>query len=446
LPDPVTAAELLFARAGHANARNRRRVAGLLLGLDGDLDPFVTQGEIATVLEVTRARIAQVNSALQDAWAADDDARALLDALAGLARDSVTRLGGVATVDELADGVLAHLPPCDDEQRGERLAAGLARVALDRVDALARAEGLDVTTPPLAQRRRGGRVALIATDPLLLDAAEAVAKRADTLVAEADAAGEVLVPRQRAGAALADAAATVAPDATGLTGERLARLAGRLPTRAAVSGHGELHDRDISAAAAVGRTLTGLGARQQVIPQEVRDRVRARFPALPPLPERPRLDEVIAEAGLPLVYDEQERVYRSREVRSDTTGLATFPPSQVAVAAEETVATGAAGQRLRESARARSFLALGVEAVRLDRALELLVRRHGVAVVDVTRVLIETLRRQAEQAGVPWHVVRAADAAAPGTRDAMGLAALVEQSLPAVRDAVSEAEQPASEG
>ncbi|MGV2383883.1 MAG UNVERIFIED_CONTAM: BREX system serine/threonine kinase PglW [Thermobifida fusca] len=445
LPSPIAAADLLLARAGSARS-SRRRVAALMLGLDGEVDPFATQAEIGRALGVTRARAGQLMSALQEAWAADDDTRGLLDAIAVLARDAIARLGGVATVDELSDDIQTHLPPADDKARGDRLVAGLLRVALDRVDALARAEGLDAATPPLAHRRRGGRMALIATDPLLLDAGEAVARHAEALVAEAGAAGHAVVARQRAATALLRAAARIVPGASGLTGERLVRLAGRLSNRVAASGHGELHDRGLPAAAALGLTLSGLGARQQLTPQEVRDRVRARFPALAPLPDRPRLDEVIAEAGLPLVYDEAARAYRSREAPSDMTSLATSPPSQVTLPAEETVTTGATDRRLRESLRTRSFLALGVEAIRVDRAVDVLVRRYGATVVDVTRVLVEALRRRADHAGVPWDLVRAADAAAPGTRDAMGLAALVEQSLPAVTEAVEAAAREPAEG
>jgi hypothetical protein len=138
LADPAGAAALLSARAGKTGS-NRRRAAGLVLGLDGELDPFATQAEIGGALGLTRGRVAQLVPELQDRWASDDGTRGLLDAVAGLARDTVARLGGVATVGELADGVLAHLPPCEDEARGGRLAAGLVRVALERVDALARA-------------------------------------------------------------------------------------------------------------------------------------------------------------------------------------------------------------------------------------------------------------------------------------------------------------------
>ena len=54
------------------------------------------------------------------------------------------------------------------------------------------------------------------------------------------------------------------------------------------------------------------------------------------------------------------------------------------------------------------------------------------AVVDVTQVLIEAMRAQAAEVGLPWDLVLAADAAPAGSRDAPGLAALVQRSLPAV--------------
>jgi hypothetical protein len=74
------------------------------------------------------------------------------------------------------------MPPTGDS-RAEHLAAGLLRTVVDRAEALARADGLDKVHPRLAPR--GGRVALLAVEPLLLDAAEAAARRADAFAAEA---------------------------------------------------------------------------------------------------------------------------------------------------------------------------------------------------------------------------------------------------------------------
>ena len=73
-----------------------------------------------------------------------------------------------------------------------------------------------------------------------------------------------------------------------------------------------------------------------------------------------------------------------------------------------------------------------MDADRADRAVDALTGRFGASVVDVTGVLIDAMRTQAAEVGLPWDLVQAADAAPPGSRDAAGLAALVQRSLPAV--------------
>ena len=205
LPDPVTAAELLAAHAGTARAVARARLARLLLGLDPGLDPFASYHELAALLRVTRARVAQQMGALQDGWAAHPGCRDLLDSIAATARQALADLGGIATVDELAGAVLAALPPAADTTEPvspARIAAGLLRLGLDRAHALSRA---DAGGEQLSTRRRDGRIALLASDPGLLDPAEVLGRTADQLVAQARAAGERLVPAARAAQRLQEA-------------------------------------------------------------------------------------------------------------------------------------------------------------------------------------------------------------------------------------------------
>ena len=64
----------------------------------------------------------------------------------------------------------------------------------------------------------------------------------------------------------------------------------------------------------------------------------------------------------------------------------------------------------------------------------------------MTALLIEAMRAQASAVGLPWDRVMAADAAPEGSRDAQGLAALVERSLPAVDSAIDAALAAAPEG
>ena len=64
----------------------------------------------------------------------------------------------------------------------------------------------------------------------------------------------------------------------------------------------------------------------------------------------------------------------------------------------------------------------------------------------MTQVLIDAMRAQAAEVGLPWDLVQAADAAPAGSRDAAGLAALVQRSLPAVEDAITAALSGAPDG
>ncbi|MCB0908922.1 MAG: hypothetical protein KDB63_17590, partial [Nocardioidaceae bacterium] len=59
--------------------------------------------------------------------------------------------------------------------------------------------------------------------------------------------------------------------------------------------------------------------------------------------------------------------------------------------------------------------------------------------VDITEVLLRALHDQAAAVGMRWSSVQAADAAAAGTRPAVGLATLVERAVPAVTAAVEAA-------
>ena len=452
LPDPVTAAELLAAKAASPRAQSRRALARLMLGLDPRLDAFASQSELSAALDVTPARVAQQVPALQDAWAADDACRNLLDAVADTARQALANLGGVAIIVEMSAVIAASLSPSPLAEHSDavdvgRVVAGLLRVALDRAQALERADAGD---DPLSFRRRGGRIALLATDAALLDAAEALGRAADDLVERAHDVGESVVPSSRGASRLRDALnratdGTVA-DSELFDDNRLARLAVAMSRTAALSGANELHHRDLSITMALSLALKGVGGSAPVTPQEMRDRVRARFPALAPLPDRPRLDQLVQEAELSLVYDEKARAYRSPTRPVDTTGLESRVLTRVAPHGTPSMLAGHIGQRLTESTARRSFLALGVEAQHMDRATEVLHSHYGAQIIDLTQVLIDAMHQSAHEVNLPWETVTAADAAAPGSREAAGLSVLVNRALPALEAAIEAAAMSDGEG
>ncbi|MFK5634037.1 BREX system serine/threonine kinase PglW [Ornithinimicrobium sp. LYQ103] len=442
LPSPIDAADLLMVHTGKGRSAPRQALARLLLGVGTDLDAFATQAQLAAHLPtpVTPARATQLLGQLQDGWADNHRTRDLLVRLDHAVRQRLHELGGAATVDELTSTLLAAMTPrgmpySRAERDEHRLVQGMLRAVLDRQRALVRAEAEDEAWHT---RRRDGRMNLVAVEPTLLEVAETLGREADRLVATGtgelrDQVVAADVVAERLDAALGRTADL--PTALQDAGRR-ARLAAAVSARAAASGAGELHHRDLPVGSAVAHTLGGMASTQQLSPRSVQDRVRARFPSLAPLPDRPELDAVVAASGVPFVYDPDIRAYRSITGTADTTGLDTRQPTRVVVDVAPVSAAGVIGQRLRDSRSRRSFLALGVPGHRLERAVRVLTDDYAAVEVDLTEVLLRAVRTQAEAIGMKWATVQAADAAEPGSRPALGLSALVERALPAVTETI----------
>jgi len=443
------AADLLLQSAATSRSRNRGAMVSLVLGIGTDLDAFATHGQLAANLPepVTPARATQLMTTLQETWAADTDARALLDRLVDAFTHEMVELGSVATVSEAV--VTIHNALGADPRahgRDDRTAAGLLRLTVDRMKALERA---DASPMPVVTRRRDGQVVLIAREPYLLDVAESLGREANAIVTSTPDPTTALVPAARAKARLS-ATLDAFPDQqlpmAIRESDRIVRLGAAMSTRAAVTGAGDLHHRDLTQTAALALTFKGFGGAQHLTPDEIRSRVGVRFPAVPQLPQRPRLDELVREAGLELIFDDVLRVYRNPQRSSDTTGLESRPPTRHSAATSPSASLGDIGPRLDQSIASRSSLALGVEATRTSRLVVGLERRYAAHTVDVTSVLIESLRSQAAAVGLPWETVRAADAEPITSRGRQGLGAMVRASWDDVIAAVEAALDDTSDG
>ena len=135
------------------------------------------------VTGVTRGRVPQQLGAIQDAWGGDADCRELLDTIAEVAWQSLADSGGVATVDELAQSVLAVMPPAADGDRRTPPWTGRRRACFGSHWTVPRRVFARTTTRrEFFSRRRDGRIVLLAADQALLDPAEALGRAADELV------------------------------------------------------------------------------------------------------------------------------------------------------------------------------------------------------------------------------------------------------------------------
>lgn len=449
------AVSLLLAATGTGRASTKRQAAELLLGEKGSLDPFASGAVLAESLGKTSPRGHQVLKELQADWAENSATRELLDDLIDVAQQVMRDSGGVVAISSLTAEIRGRLPqgptPESDmaaSRSAERTAAGLLRVAFDRLTEHETADGVR----RLIRRRHDGRLALVADDELLLAGAEAAGKRADELVT--DGAGtvvqrgtDVVVPAGTAARELRAAftrayMAAAGPDSrVPLPADlRLVRLAAAISRRAAVSGRGELHSHALSPSEALRLALAGLAPSESLTPTEVRARVAARFPELDRLPGRPTLDAHIERAGLGLSWDGTGYCYENAAPPSETslhtraathTGPAADPASGTWVGADDKVKQALFSTSLREN----GFLAIGVPVRRPGdhtAAAQALADTHNGQLVDVTGEIVNAMREFASTRKLPWDLVRGADAAAEGSRDARGLRAVLDQVMPAL--------------
>lgn len=422
LTDARVTAERLCDIAAGPRAPARRGAARVLLGLDGDIDAFATLAQLAPAMRKGgTAQVSIVLAQLQTAWADSDEARGLLDDIAAHAVVAITSLGGVAPVTDVVGYLLDS--NAGDEHR--HITTGLLRAALDRTDDVAEGTG----DPPIILRRRARSrgIVLLATQPEVLDASVALGRTADQLTADAARSGEAVLPAGRAIEALARMWPASAPRPADRT---LVRMSARLSGHAGASARGELHDRELEPSSALRLAVGSLPPGQQVTDVELAAWVRARFPDLAALPGRPRLDQLVTDAGLDLRWDGTHYVVPSQA--GYTTGMSSLTSITVGpVTASPTAARRSTSVdiALSESQETRSFLALGVpRRWRLERAVTDLRNRYGVDVLDLTSVVIEALRERADEVGIGWDMLTAADAAERDSKPWRGLTRLVQDA------------------
>jgi hypothetical protein len=209
-----------------------------------------------------------------------------------------------------------------------------------------------------------------------------------------------------------------------------------------VSGRGELHNKAISPAAAVAEALRGLAQSESLSASQIRSRVSARFPELDRVPQRPHLDTILAQTALNLTWDPAREVYRFPDAQPPSvTTLQTRQPTALPTTdtpRPEVEQASNAVAVLRRSLDEAGFVAVGVQIPRdrpgeHERVAQELAQTYGGELVDVTTELIAGMRQLADERGIPWDVVRAADAPTASPRDAQGLRAVIDRVAPVLR-------------
>ncbi|GAA1754556.1 BREX system serine/threonine kinase PglW [Streptomonospora arabica] len=400
-------------RATEANS-SWVRVVRALLGLP-ESGPrrlaWPTLAEVADELGLDQEYVARQLAAADAYWTRSSS-------LLGAVRDDVVQIlaghGRVREVRQIAEELL-ELRGTGQDTAAVRLALALAVVRV-AVESEGRREN-----PRFTVRRHGSRVLvaqIVDDDPTvpveadLLDYAAALGARADELVSF-EATAPLPTAEEVRAALRAVRVEGVEEDAMrSLSDHDLVHLAAAASENAQVTIRRELYpasmglDRALTLAQAVGY----LGP-PGISPQQVRDRVKARFPRLPE-PTDAQLWEVLSEKHPKLVESTDEQGEITWVLPPEVTTLA--PPSHTAGHGPGTAVSDAeqAGllRQLGRSASRGGYLAVKTWLTDAEAAAELLAAREDVAAFDVSAEFVGVLNELVtEFGGPPWNVVLEAD-------------------------------------
>jgi serine/threonine protein kinase len=407
----------------------------LLLGLpDGSgalpgLPAWAQQPAVAKALGVTPGRVAQILSKQRRRWRREPvvlSVRAeLIELLAGGGR--------VMGVTELASALLLRR---GSTRTGERLRRAIATAAVRA------AVEVDSThsEPRLLTRRHGERL-LVALEVdeqqdgpetptafALLNYADALGKAADRLAAQEVLPAPATVLRELS-------AVRVPGPGTGasLDERRLVQLAAAASERAVANARLEVYPRDLDPVRALRLAQAGVvpppavPGRDGLTPEQVQERVRARFPELPPLPVHPELDRLLGEAGFELRW--RDGFYTAPAGGPSWPGSMVTPRrttwpggSRWAAESPELAAAAKAEQQLAGAAAEGGFRALTVRLSRYLLARDELASRFAVEPLNVAALFLAAFHELVDPRRKPtWATILGADAAEPGSRDAVKL-------------------------
>ncbi|WP_440082278.1 BREX system serine/threonine kinase PglW [Streptosporangium sp. LJ11] len=409
-----------------------------LPGLDGSpspVKPWAPQKEIAGLLGVSPSYVAHLVGKARERWAKEPTVTALRRELL----DILAEHGRVMEVSELTTELLAHRGSALDGTTARLALAGAAvRVAIETEERL--------ENPRLLKRRKGARVlvALVAEDDPTLPSDAQLLDYALLLGAKADELSR-RDPLPVTAAALRALRGVAAPEGMPpLPDTRLVSLAAAASAHAAVTPRFEIYPVDLEPLRAVRLAQVGGMLSAAIRPEELRERVLSRLPALNDFPDHAGgLRKVLKNAGLSVEIDTDGHYYvpsatLATRVPSTTTRTATGLPGSLPPAG--------AISRLATVAERGGFLVI---KARIDRAAllpDLLGALPDLPVsrVNVTEEFVTALREVRDQWGVPeWPDVLSTDTPDAPPEDQVGLAdmtteafALVEQRIKALEGVV----------
>ena len=425
-------AEQLIARRPAGDSRPEDHILALYLGIEPEDAPaWPSAGQVAAAVGAARSSVADALEQARDRWHRSADLNTIRTDVQSLLMVS----GGVASVDELAIQILGSRGCVqEDPKERSRRARAVLRAAVEL-----EASVTDIRFAAYADTLP----ALIAVSPDSAEYARRLGRAADVLAARSPLPSPQVVAEELGRVPIPEGLSA-------FPAARLTKLAASASATAALSSRQELYPRGMPALEALRLSLGALAGAKLLKEDDLRARIRGRFPEAAPLPPRPELDMLLEQAGVEREWrtpEAEDAGYYTRTVTSTDTGTQTSTRfATYAVAPEPTTEVLDARtleEKIAHAARTGSFLALTVEPRRAREAEAELLRRFPREAISLERLLLRAMHEEAAVRNVLWPKVLAADAASRDSADFRNLLRLAAKAGPRVRDAVLALRTPA---
>lgn len=382
-----------------------------LLGLDPALaKAWPSRTDVTAALHITREAYDKALKSATHRWSRKPFGELRVEITAIL-----DEMGGVASADEVARGLLARRGSAAEGEARLQAGRALVRAALEADRAS--------KSPGLVERRHGEVLVLTSStdddNETALDLADHAAElgtRAQQLVDRPALPTPTQVVEELRAVPLPEGC-------TPLSDLRLVRLAAATSRSAAISPRGELYPRGMAAAQALALCRTVLIGRGLLTEDLLRRRVEDRFPEAAPLPEGEELVRLVKDTvGLEVVTEHGQRCFQvprppvaqdSTYLQRTSVHLATGSPAWD----EAARAAAATDERLARLAAEGGYVVASVADRHLLAAEERL-RALGYTLVSLEEQLLERMHRIADEQRRAWdRTVLATDADGPGGRN-----------------------------
>jgi serine/threonine protein kinase len=410
-------------KPGAKDGDDGQRVLNLLLGMSEDSFFWPSQVDIAQSSGLSRERIAEIVTKTQNRWKKDS----AITQLRSTVEELLHSAGGVLSIRELSAMLLVARGSVLEEPVRSRISLAVCRAAVEVERCMSH--------PRFHVRRDTHRVLIALQHPFAAYASR-LGDMADEIAAE-----DPLMTPARAIEALRSV--SVPEDSPTLTESRLLRLAAAASTRAAVSSRQELYLRGLHPVRALRLSQGAIYGVTSLTVEQIRNRVNGRYPEAEPLPGRPALDALLAEAGLQFQWDPSagnDGAYVSTwkntlSVTSRSESIRRKPTSEVTPLdgelSEELADAKQFDERMRRGLRDGFFQVLLVTPRYYQMADALISEKFNVCRVDFEGLFIEKLRHVAEQLKVDWQLILQTDAK-PDSGDWKKLMLLVNRVMPEI--------------